>query len=99
MYFLFKINTIATNQIVYLLKLYFKKNTLVIENTTKKQFSNYNYMKAPLKNRIVIVRLTDKQQELLDKEAQRHEQTRSEFVRTHFINLLNTYSNEKSNKA
>lgn len=54
-------------------------------------------MKTPLKNRIVIVRLTDKQQELLDKEAQRHEQTRSEFVRTHFINLLNTYSNEKTN--
>ena len=55
-------------------------------------------MKTPLKNRIVIVRLTDKQQELLDKEAQRHEQTRSEFVRTHFINLLNTYSNEKNSK-
>jgi uncharacterized protein (DUF1778 family) len=56
-------------------------------------------MRAPLKNRIVIVRLTEQQQELLDKEAQKHEQTRSEFVRTHFINLLQTYSNEKSNKA
>ena len=56
-------------------------------------------MNRPLKNRIVIVRLTDKQQELLDREAHKHEQTRSEFVRTHFINLLNTYSNEKtSNK-
>jgi uncharacterized protein (DUF1778 family) len=54
-------------------------------------------MKAPLKNKLVIVRLTEQQQELLDKEAQRHEQTRSEFVRTHFINLLNTYSNEKPN--
>ncbi len=32
-------------------------------------------MKTPLKNRIVIVRLTEQQQELLDKEAQRHEQT------------------------
>lgn len=84
---------------MYLLKLYFKKNTIVIENTTDKQSFNYNYMKAPLKNRIVIVRLTDKQQQLLDKEAHKHEQTRSEFVRTHFINLLNTYSNEKtSNK-
>ena len=72
-------------------------NTLVIENTTKNKSFNYRYMKTPLKNRIVIVRLTDKQQELLDKEAQRHEQTRSEFVRTHFINLLNTYSNEKTN--
>ena len=82
---------------MYLLKLYFKKNTLVIENTTKNKSFNYNYMKAPLKNRIVIVRLTDKQQELLDKEAHKHEQTRSEFVRTHFINLLNTYSNEKTN--
>jgi hypothetical protein len=82
---------------VYLLKLYFKKNTLVIENTTKNKSFNYNNMKAPLKNRIVIVRLTDKQQELLDKEARKHEQTRSEFVRTHFINLLNTYSNEKTN--
>lgn len=74
-------------------------NTIVFENTTKKHFSNYNYMRAPLKNRIVIVRLTEQQQELLDKEAQKHEQTRSEFVRTHFINLLQTYSNEKSNKA
>ena len=37
-------------------------------------------MNRPLKNRIVIVRLTDKQQELLDREAQRHEQTRSEGI-------------------
>ena len=72
-------------------------NTLVIENTTDKQSFNYSNMKTPLKNRIVIVRLTDKQQELLDREAHKHEQTRSEFVRTHFINLLNTYSNEKTN--
>ena len=81
---------------MYLFKLYLKKNTLVIENGTKKDFFNYSYMKT-LKNKIVIVRLTDKQQELLDKEARKHEQTRSEFVRTHFINLLNTYSNEKTN--
>ena len=71
----------------------------MFENTTKNKSFNYNYMNRPLKNRIVIVRLTEQQQELLDKEAQKHEQTRSEFVRTHFINLLNTYSNEKSNKA
>lgn len=83
---------------MYLLKLYFKKNTLVIENTTKNKSFNYNYMDRPLKNKIVIVRLTDKQQELLDKEAQRHEQTRSEFVRTHFINLLNTYNEKTNNK-
>jgi len=74
-------------------------NTIVFENTTKNKSFNYTNMKTPLKNRIVIVRLTEQQQELLDKEAQKHEQTRSEFVRTHFINLLQTYSNEKSNKA
>jgi len=51
------------------------------------------------KTKIVVFRLTEKEIILLDAHAKKHEQTRSEFVRTHFINLLNTYSNETtSNK-
>ena len=49
------------------------------------------------KTKIVVFRLTEKEIQLLDAHAKKHEQTRSEFVRTHFINLLNTYSNEKTN--
>jgi metal-responsive CopG/Arc/MetJ family transcriptional regulator len=49
------------------------------------------------KTKIVVFRLTEKEINLLDAHAKKHEQTRSEFVRTHFINLLNTYSNEKTN--
>ena len=51
------------------------------------------------KTKVVVFRLTEKEVKLLDAHATKHEQTRSDFVRTHFINLLNTYSNEKtSNK-
>jgi metal-responsive CopG/Arc/MetJ family transcriptional regulator len=49
------------------------------------------------KTKIVVFRLTEKEINLLDLHATKHEQSRSEFVRTHFINLLNTYSNEKTN--
>lgn len=50
-----------------------------------------------IKTKLLIVRLTEKQLKTIDEIAQKHEQTRSEFTRTHFINLLNTYSNEKTN--
>ena len=50
-----------------------------------------------IKNKLLIVRLTEKQLKTIDVIAQNHAQTRSEFTRTHFINLLNTYSNEKTN--
>lgn len=52
-----------------------------------------------IKTKLLIVRLTEKQLQIIDKIAEKHEQNRSEFTRTHFINLLNTYSNETtSNK-
>jgi len=49
-----------------------------------------------LKNKIVVFRLTEKEVKLLDEQAKKHEQTRSDFVRTHFINIISKY-NEKSN--
>ena len=48
------------------------------------------------KTKIVVFRLTEKEINLLDLHATKHEQSRSEFVRIHFINLLNKY-NEKTN--
>ena len=80
---------------MYLLKLYFKVNTLVFKNATKNKSFNYISMKIN-KTKIVVFRLTEKEIQLLDAHATKHEQTRSEFVRTHFINLLNKY-NEKTN--
>lgn len=52
-------------------------------------------MRATTKNKIIVLRLTEKDLKLIDKQAQKHETTRSEFVRTNFINLIKTY--EKDN--
>jgi uncharacterized protein (DUF1778 family) len=41
-------------------------------------------------------RLTEKEVKLLDAHATKHEQTRSDFVRTHFINLLKKYDEQKN---
>jgi uncharacterized protein (DUF1778 family) len=48
-----------------------------------------------LKTKNLIVRVTEKQLQIIDKIAEKHQQNRSEFTRTHFLNLLNTY-NEKT---
>ena len=58
---------------------------------------NTNQMKQ-IKNKLLIVRLTEKQLKTIDVIAQKHEQSRSEFTRTHFINLLNTYNEKTNNK-
>jgi hypothetical protein len=52
-----------------------------------------------LKTKNLIVRVTEKQLQIIDKIAEKHEQTRSEFTRTHFINLLNTYNEKTNNKV
>lgn len=52
-------------------------------------------MERPLKNKIVVLRFTEKELKLIDKQAKQNETTRSEFVRTNFINLIKTY--EKDN--
>jgi len=52
----------------------------------------------PYKTKVVVFRLTEKEIILLDAHAKNHEQSRSEFVRTHFINLLNTYNEKANNK-
>lgn len=51
------------------------------------------------KTKIVVFRLTEKEIILLDAHAKKHEQSRSEFVRFHFINLLKNYNEKTSNKA
>jgi metal-responsive CopG/Arc/MetJ family transcriptional regulator len=51
------------------------------------------------KTKIVVFRLTEKEINLLDAHAKKHEQSRSEFVRTHFINLLNNYNEKANNKV
>ena len=48
------------------------------------------------KTKVVVFRLTEKEVKLLDAHATKHEQTRSEFVRTHFINLLKKYDEQKN---
>ena len=50
------------------------------------------------KTKIVVFRLTEKEIKLLDEQATKHAQTRSDFVRTHFINLLNKYDEKTNNK-
>lgn len=47
------------------------------------------------KNKHVIFRLTENQFNLLNEMAAKHEQKRSEFIRYHFMNLLNSYKNGK----
>ena len=47
------------------------------------------------KTKLLIVRLTEKQFKLINEMAYKHELTKSEFVRTHFISLLNSYENER----
>ena len=51
-----------------------------------------------LKTKLLIVRLTEKQLQTIDKIAEKHEQNRSEFTRTHFLNLLNNYNEKTNNK-
>lgn len=51
-----------------------------------------------IKNKLLIVRLTEKQLKTIDEIAQKHEQSRSEFTRTHFLNLLNNYNEKTDNK-
>ena len=51
-----------------------------------------------LKTKLLIVRLTEKQLQTINVIAEKHEQTKSEFVRTHFINLLNNYNEKTDNK-
>ncbi len=51
-----------------------------------------------IKTKLLIVRLTEKQLKTIDVIAQKHEQSRSEFTRTHFLNLLNTYNEKANNK-
>ena len=48
------------------------------------------------KTKVVVFRLTEKEVKLLDAHATKHEQTRSEFVRIHFINLLKKYDEQKN---
>ena len=52
----------------------------------------------PYKTKIVVFRLTEKEIQLLDAHAKKHEQSRSEFTRTHFINLLKNYDEKTNNK-
>ena len=47
------------------------------------------------KTKLLIVRLTEKQFKLINEMAYKHELTKIEFVRTHFISLLNSYENER----
>jgi metal-responsive CopG/Arc/MetJ family transcriptional regulator len=51
-----------------------------------------------IKTKMLIVRLTEKQLQTIDKIAEKHEQNRSEFTRTHFLNLLNNYNEKTDNK-
>jgi len=74
-----------------------KHNSIELQNTTKNKSFNYRYMKT-LKTKMLIVRLTEKQLKTIDVIAQKHEQSRSEFTRTHFLNLLNTYNEKANNK-
>lgn len=77
---------------------YYKKHiTSELQNTTEKQIFNYNNMKQ-IKTKLLIVRLTETQLQTIDKIAEKHEQNRSEFTRTHFLNLLNTYNEKTNNK-
>ena len=81
---------------MYLLKLYFKNNT----NVFKIQQINKTLIIISMKlnkTKVVVFRLTEKEINLLDAHATKHEQTRSEFVRTHFINLLKKYDEKTSN--
>jgi hypothetical protein len=51
-----------------------------------------------LKTKLLIVRLTEKQLQTINVIAEKHGQTKSEFTRTHFLNLLNTYNEKTDNK-
>ena len=78
--------------------IYYKKHyAIALQNTTDKQSFHYNYMKQ-LKTKLLIVRLTEKQLQTINVIAEKHEQTKSEFVRTHFLNLLNNYNEKTNNK-
>ena len=45
-----------------------------------------------------VLKITEKQLQTIDKIAEKHEQNRSEFTRTHFLNLLNNYNEKTDNK-
>jgi hypothetical protein len=51
-----------------------------------------------LKTKLLIVRLTEKQLQTINVIAEKHGQTKSEFTRTHFLNLLNNYNEKTDNK-
>ncbi len=74
-----------------------KHYSIGLQNTTEKQNFNYTYMKQ-IKTKLLIVRLTEKQLQTINVIAEKHGQTKSEFTRTHFINLLNTYNEKTDNK-
>ena len=83
---------------MYLLKLYLKNNT----NVFKIQQINKTLIIISMKlnkTKIVVFRLTEKEVKLLDEHATKHAQTRSDFVRTHFINLLNKYDEKTNSKV
>jgi len=68
-----------------------------LQNTTEKQNFNYSNMKQ-IKTKLLIVRLTEKQLQTINVIAEKHGQTKSEFTRTHFLNLLNNYNEKTDNK-
>lgn len=72
-----------------------KSNTTAFENTTDKLNLHYICMERQLKTKIIVLRFTERELNLIDKQAKQHQTTRSEFVRTNFINLIKTY--EKNN--
>lgn len=43
------------------------------------------------KAKTITIRLTDHELKLIDKQAQKHETTRSNFLRTNFIYLIRQY--------
>lgn len=48
-----------------------------------------------IKNKTIVLRINEVDLSLIDRQAKKHRTTRSEFVRSNFINLIKTY--EKSN--
>jgi len=74
-----------------------KHNSIELQNTTKNKSFNYSNMKQ-IKTKLLIVRLTEKQLQTINVIAEKHGQTKSEFTRTHFLNLLNNYNEKTDNK-
>jgi uncharacterized protein (DUF1778 family) len=51
-------------------------------------------MKEKRKNNFIIFRVSDDQKEFIQKHAKKNDMSSSAFVRTTFIQLIKTYSNE-----